>query len=87
MRGGLKSKKPVVHLKQIQGSISECKPLVLNVSNGNSIAQIHGPKPSAWAGKQIVLFPTTTKMYDAETKKMIEVGCIRIREKKVEKGA
>jgi hypothetical protein len=82
MRGGIKTKKPVIGLKQLKGAIEEIKPLVLNVTNGNAIALLHGPKPSEWVGKQIVLFPATTKMYDGETKKMLEVGCIRIRGKK-----
>ena len=82
LRGGAKSKKPVLHLKQIQGKITEMKPLVLNRTNSNSIAVIHGPKPSQWVGKQIVLYPATTQMYDRELKKMLEVGCIRIREMK-----
>ena len=79
MRGGVKSKKPVMHLKQIKGHIEDVLPLVLNVTNGASIAAIHGSKPSQWAGKQIVLFPSSTKMFDAEQKKMLECGCIRIR--------
>lgn len=82
LRGGAKTKKPVVHFKQIKGHIEEVKPLVLNVTNGNSLAQILGPKPSGWIGKQVVLYPDVTKMYDKESKQMVEVGCIRVREPK-----
>ena len=79
LRGGAKTKKPVVHLQQVKGHIEEVKPLVLNVTNGNAIAQILGARPSKWVGGKIVLYPDTTKMFDADEKKMVEVGCIRIR--------
>ena len=79
LKGGAKTKKPVVHLQQVKGNIEEVKPLVLNVTNGNAIAQILGARPSKWTGGKIVLYPDTTKMFDADEKKMVEVGCIRIR--------
>jgi len=79
LKGGAKTKKPVVHLKQVKGHVEEVKPLVLNVTNGNAIAQILGARPSKWTGGKIVLYPDTTKMFDADEKKMVEVGCIRIR--------
>lgn len=79
MRGGKKTKKPVLHIKQVKGSIEDVKPLVLNVTNGNAIAEICGTKPSKWPGQKIVLFPSTTKMFDDELKKMVDVGCIRVR--------
>ena len=77
--GGAKAKKPVVHLTQIQGTIEEMRPLVLNVTNGRSIAAVHGNKPSEWPGKQIVLMQSETEMFDRDLKKMITVNCIRIR--------
>jgi len=73
MRGGIKKKAGVVHFR------GKDKPLVLNVTNAQQIASIHGPKPSQWPGKQIVLYPTTTEMYVKETKKKETLGCIRIR--------
>lgn len=73
MRGGLKSKKPVIYFK------GKDKPLVLNTTNCNSIADLCGPKPSQWPGKRITLYPTTTKMWDPDLKKMKTVGCIRIK--------
>ena len=82
MAGGIKKKSPVLKFKQVSGAIAEKKDLVLNKTNCNLIAGIHGTKPSLWVGKQVVLFPTTTRMFDSETKKMNEVGCIRVREKK-----
>jgi len=76
MRGGIKKKAGVVHFK------GKDKPLVLNVTNGKSIAALHGNKPSQWPGKKLVLYPTTTQMYSNETKRMETVGCIRIKEAK-----
>lgn len=82
MTGGVKKKAPVLTFKMISGAINEVRPLVLNKTNCNAIAAIHGPKPSLWVGKQVVLYPSVTKMFNSETKKMSEVGCIRVREKK-----
>ena len=82
MTGGITKKAPVMTFKMISGAIEEVKPLVLNKTNCNAIAAIHGTKPSLWAGKQVVLYPSVTKMFNSEIKKMTEVGCIRVREKK-----
>lgn len=79
MRGGTKKKGTVVHFKPREGKGEAPKPLVLNVTNAETIASIHGKKPSQWVGKQIVLYPTTTRMYRDATKKMETVGCIRIK--------
>ena len=76
LRGGAKAYKPVVHLNLIKGSIDAIKPLVMNKTNSEAIAAIHGVKPSEWPGKQIVLYQDTTKL-KGET-----VNCIRIRAKK-----
>lgn len=89
--GGAKARKPVIHLKLVQGKIENAKdengksldtikPLVLNTTNGSAIASIHGAKPSNWTGKQIVLFETTTSLWNRQTKKMEEVPCLRVRE-------
>lgn len=94
--GGVKTRKPVVQLKQVQGNVENdtdedgkklptIKPFVLNSTNGASIADIHGPQPSQWKGKQIVLFEDRTKMWSKEHKKMIETECIRIRAPKQQK--
>ena len=79
MRGGVKSRKPVVHLKQIQGKIDGIKPLVLNVTNGETISDIYGEQPSKWVGKRIVLFQAETQL----GKKKNE-PCIRVRAPKGE---
>jgi len=78
---GEKVAKPVIHLKQIQGKITDLKPLVLNVVNGNTISTIHGPAPSGWPEKQIVLFPDKTSV-GGEMK-----NCIRIRAPKQQQEA
>ena len=96
--GGAKSRKPVVKLKQVQGKIDNArdeegkelatiKPLVLNSTNGCTIADIHGDKPSDWTGKRIVLYQAKTRMWNAELKKMVEVPCIRVRAQKGETAA
>lgn len=88
--GGAKSRKPVVTLKQVQGKIENArdengkdtghlKPLVLNSTNGCVIAEICGNKPSEWAGKRIVLYEASTKLWNAELRKMVDTPCIRIR--------
>lgn len=93
MPGGAKSRKPVIHLRLVQGKVENAKdengemlktlkPLVLNTTNGSTIASIHGPQPSQWIGKQIVLFETTTRLWNSQTRKMEEVPCIRIRKVK-----
>lgn len=76
LRGGAKKKAPVLQYKQLSGKIEHTKPLVLNRTNSNLIAGIHGTKPSGWIGKQVVLFQDTDKL-KGET-----VPCIRIRAKK-----
>lgn len=74
--GGAKSKRPVVHMKLVNGKIQNMKPMVLNKTNGNTIAGIHGVKPSTWSGKEVVLFKDKTQC------KGKTVDCIRIRAKK-----
>ena len=49
------------------------KTLVLNTTNGNSIAEALGWETQGWIGKQIELFPTTTEFAG----KMVD--CIRVR--------
>jgi len=62
-----KPAKPVVALRGMtQG-------LVLNKTNGNSIAAFLGDDTDAWAGKKIVLFPTQAEFQGRMT------DCIRVR--------
>jgi len=67
MEGGKSSTKPVVTFEVAK------KRLVLNKTNAKTIASLHGPDTSLWKGKQITLYPTTTKMGPKT------VDCIRIR--------
>ncbi len=76
LRGGAKKKAPVATLALVKGEIEHMKPLVLNRTNAEAIAALHGNRPAEWTGKEIVLFQTTTKL------KGVEVNCIRIRGRK-----
>lgn len=64
--GGKKEECTVCHL---EGQ----KPLILNATNGKTIAKLYGPYIEDWAGKSIVLFASTTK-FGGEI-----VECIRIK--------
>lgn len=66
--GGKKEECTVAHLQGV-------KPFILNTTNSKSIAKLYGPFIEDWAGKQITLFATMTKM-GPET-----VECLRIRPK------
>ena len=48
------------------------RPLVLNKTNANMLAELYGPETNAWEGKAIKLVPSTTS-YQGQT-----VKCIRI---------
>ena len=78
--GGVKSRKPVIHLIQLQGKIEpiegdRIKPLVLNVTNSNAIAEIHGPAWRGWFEKDIVLERTQRQLRG----KMVDAIGIRAR--------
>jgi hypothetical protein len=73
LEGGVTKIKGVIELKQIQGSIENIKPLVLNKTNTGKIVSFLGNRPSKWVGHQIVLFQDTTKLRGKPTE------CIRIR--------
>jgi hypothetical protein len=65
--GGKKSKKPICWFEKAE------KPLALNSTNCKAIAGMYGNDVSAWVGKQVTLYPTTTT-FGKET-----VDCIRIK--------
>jgi hypothetical protein len=69
--GGKKSKKPMCYFEGKE------KPLALCKTNGRTIAEMYGADTSAWVGKKIIIYPTTTT-YGKET-----VDCIRVRPGKV----
>ena len=64
-----KDRKPVVLFKEWP------KPLGLNKTNAATIAGMYGNDTTAWIGKRVTLFPTTTQ-FGNETKE-----CIRIEPK------
>lgn len=82
--GGVKAKKPVMYFEQVNGCIEEVKPLVLNKTNGNLLAELIGTVPSKWAGQDVVLYQASTKMFDKDLRKMVDKFCIRVRGKKSE---
>ncbi len=64
---GKKTKKPVLFFKGAK------KPLAANATNCKTIARMYGNDTSAWVGKAITLFVSTTQK-DGE-----EMECIRVR--------
>jgi hypothetical protein len=67
--GGRKSKKPLVYFEGTKTG----KALVLNATNGKTIAAMYGNDTDEWVGKKITIYPTVTQ-FGAET-----VECIRVR--------
>lgn len=65
--GGRKARKPVAYFKGKE------KGLALNSTNCKTIAALYGNDTTAWVGKRITLYPTTTTM-GGDT-----VECIRVR--------
>ncbi len=79
LAGGAKKRCPVLAYRQLQGKIEYQKRLVLNKTNIETLAEIHGPRPSQWIGKAVVLFESTTEF------RRERVQCIRIRARKLPK--
>ena len=65
--GGKTARKPVLSFAKTE------KKFVCNPTNAKSIASLHGREARQWVGKQITLYPTTTK-FGRDT-----VSCVRIR--------
>jgi hypothetical protein len=61
------SKKPVIVFA------GKKKKFAVNKTNGKTIAGMYGTDVAAWKGKQVTLYPTTTR-FGGET-----VECIRVR--------
>ena len=74
LSNGGTERKPVIHFVYPDAR-RDRKKLVLNKTNATTIAQLHGPVPSQWAGQKITLYPTTCK-FGRET-----VDCIRVRDR------
>jgi hypothetical protein len=65
--GGSKERMPVVSFEDAR------KKLILNKTNGKTIAGLHGNDTDGWIGKKVTLFRTTTTFAGEE------VECIRVR--------
>ena len=66
---GTTEKKPVLHFSETP------KKLVLNKTNANTIAELHGSEARKWAGKRITLFPDRCMSFGKQT------DCVRVRSK------
>lgn len=62
-----RDEKPVLYF------IDKTKGLVLNVTNGNTLADVYGDDTDAWHGKPVVLFSSTTSFQGKN------VPCLRVR--------
>lgn len=71
MSGGKKNKKPIIFMKGTE------KKLVINATNGKTIASLYGNHIEDWIGKRITLYKSTTRSPQGDG----EVECIRIRPK------
>ena len=60
-------KKPILHFQDAE------KPLVLNKTNANTIAEVYGTETNNWFGQKIEIYPSET---DYQGKR---VPCIRVR--------
>lgn len=69
--GGKAAKKPILTFKGRNGD----KRMACNVTNAKTIAGMYGTDTTAWIGKSITLYPTTTQ-FGNETHE-----CIRVRPK------
>jgi hypothetical protein len=68
---GDREQKPVVVFRE-----AHLRPLVLNRTNANSIAEVLGsPMVRDWVGKQVTLYPATTEFQGKR------VPCIRVRDR------
>jgi hypothetical protein len=65
-------KQPRLALADLKGQAIPL-PLLLNKTNAKTIAKLYGNSPSAWVGKFISLFPSTTSVGGED------VDCIRVR--------
>lgn len=69
--GGRKDKKPIVSF------VGKEKTMIVNRTNGKTIATLYGPKVEEWKGKRITLYTAMTRSPDGSG----DVECIRVRPK------
>lgn len=67
--GGRKNKKPVLYF------VGKEKGMVLNRTNGKTIAAMYGVKTEDWIGKRVILYVSVTRNPDGSG----DVDCIRVR--------
>jgi hypothetical protein len=72
MAGGKKEFKNILTMETLAGQRLG-KQLVLNKTNARLIASQHGPVVGDWSGKEVTLYPTTTKC----GREIVE--CVRVR--------
>lgn len=74
---GRKEVKPTAYFVETQAAAqrsgTEEKALILNVTNCNTIAALHGPYPVEWVGKRITLYPAKAQFGGKE------VDAVRVR--------
>jgi hypothetical protein len=69
-----KSKKPRVLFRELlKRNPPDKRGLLLNKTNGKTIAKLYGNETDAWVGKRVTLYPTTTQFGRDN------VECIRVR--------
>lgn len=66
--GGKKSKRPLVYFEGKE------LPLALSKTDGKTISGMYGRDVSAWTGKLIEIFPTTTDAFGRK-----DVPCVRVK--------
>lgn len=67
--GGRKSKRPIIHF------VGKDKAMVINRTNGRTIAAMYGVKTEEWVGKRITLYVSMTRNPDGGG----QIECIRVR--------
>jgi hypothetical protein len=64
--------KPVIYFNRAQQEIVKTKGFVLNGTNWDAIEALHGGDSDGWLGKEITIYPTTTR-FQGKT-----VPCLRV---------
>jgi hypothetical protein len=74
--GGRKARKPVLTLEWQRNAPNDVRelPFAISKTDGKTIAGMYGSDPRAWVGKEVILYPTTTRSPTGGT-----VECIRIK--------
>lgn len=73
MRGGVESRRTVIKFKGAD------RPLIMNQTNLDSMAEILGPRPSQWIGGKVTLYESVVEYFDTEERRKVRRPCIRIK--------